>query len=123
MREFNKDEVTVLIPCLNEQNFLGKTINFYKNAGFRKILIIDDASTDNTYKIAKDATVDIIKNKRILGFDLTTLKGIYNISTKFALIVSIPEKKLMNIVLMNLLCLESQETTRCYLLDRNQSER
>jgi len=49
-------EVSVVIPCWNEAKTIGKTIEGYLKAdysGLKKIIVVDDCSTDNSYKIMK----------------------------------------------------------------------
>ncbi|MFA5222625.1 MAG: S-layer glycoprotein N-glycosyltransferase AglJ, partial [Methanoregula sp.] len=52
--KFNKDEVCILIPTLNEGLTIGNIIREFKAAGYNHILIIDGKSTDNTVKIARE---------------------------------------------------------------------
>jgi glycosyltransferase (TIGR04182 family) len=53
--KFNKDEVCVLIPTLNESPTIGTVIREFKAAGYNNILVIDGKSTDNTVKTAREA--------------------------------------------------------------------
>jgi glycosyltransferase involved in cell wall biosynthesis len=75
-----KKKTLIQIPCFNEEKTLPITINEIRNEVKLfdyQILIIDDGSTDNTLKIAKDLNVDyIIQNKRNIGLGRSFQKGI-----------------------------------------------
>jgi len=53
--KFNKDEVCILIPTLNESPTIGTIIRELKALGYNNILVIDGKSTDNTVKTAREA--------------------------------------------------------------------
>jgi dolichol-phosphate mannosyltransferase len=53
--KFNKDEVCILIPILNEAPTIGGVIREFKTLGYDHILVIDGKSTDNSVKIAREA--------------------------------------------------------------------
>lgn len=53
--KFNKDEVCVLIPTLNEGPTIGGVVKEFRAAGYTHILVMDGKSTDNTVKVARDA--------------------------------------------------------------------
>jgi dolichol-phosphate mannosyltransferase len=53
--KFNKDEVCILIPTLNEDVTIGHIVREFKGLGYNHILVIDGKSTDNTVKIAREA--------------------------------------------------------------------
>lgn len=52
--KFNKDEVCILIPTLNEGLTIGNVIKEFNALGYNHILVIDGKSTDNTVKIARE---------------------------------------------------------------------
>jgi glycosyltransferase involved in cell wall biosynthesis len=64
-----KDKLTIVIPCKNEENYIGDLLNSLKNQkdieGVR-IFIADAGSTDNTINIIKSFT-DILSIKLIKG--------------------------------------------------------
>jgi len=50
-------EVSIVIPCYNEQESIGKTIQNLIDNGYkflRKIVVVDDRSKDDSYKIMKE---------------------------------------------------------------------
>jgi len=53
--KFNKDEVCILIPTLNEDLTIGTIVREFKGLGYIHILVIDGKSTDNTVKVAREA--------------------------------------------------------------------
>jgi dolichol-phosphate mannosyltransferase len=48
-----RDQVTVVIPTLNEQEAIGPLLDEIKTAGYEKILVADGYSNDRTVEIAK----------------------------------------------------------------------
>ncbi len=53
--KFNKDEVCILIPTLNEGLTIGNIVREFTALGYTHILVIDGKSTDNTVKSAREA--------------------------------------------------------------------
>ncbi len=49
--------LSIVIPCYNEEEHIGGTIESLLNIGYKglkKIIVVDDCSTDNSYKIMKE---------------------------------------------------------------------
>jgi glycosyltransferase (TIGR04182 family) len=65
LMKFEKDEVCILIPTLNEDLTIGKIISEFRASGYNNILVIDGKSTDNTVKVASEggATVSTQSGK------------------------------------------------------------
>ena len=57
--KFNKDEVCILIPTLNEGVTIGNVVQEFKALGYNHILVIDGKSTDNTVKSAREAGANV----------------------------------------------------------------
>jgi dolichol-phosphate mannosyltransferase len=57
--KFNKDEVCILIPTLNEGPTIGGVVREFKSLGYNHILVIDGKSTDNTVKNAREAGANV----------------------------------------------------------------
>jgi dolichol-phosphate mannosyltransferase len=57
--KFNKDEVCILIPTLNEAPTIGNVVKEFKALGYNHILVIDGKSTDNTVKLAREAGANV----------------------------------------------------------------
>ena len=53
--KFNKDEVCILIPTLNEGMTIGNIVREFTALGYTHILVIDGKSTDTTVKSAREA--------------------------------------------------------------------
>ena len=63
----------ILIPSYNEKRSLLKILKKIKNF---KVQIVDDHSTDDTYKIVKNfKNVSIFRNKKNIGYEQSLLKG------------------------------------------------
>jgi len=82
------DEITLILPCYNEEGIIAGSIKFFKKEGFRNIFVVDDNSTDNTLEEAKKERVYAIKNIRNEGYNITLQKGLYEVRTKYAFICS-----------------------------------
>jgi dolichol-phosphate mannosyltransferase len=57
--KFNKDEVCVLIPTLNEAPTIGTIVREFRDLGYNHILVIDAKSSDNTVKNAREAGANV----------------------------------------------------------------
>jgi dolichol-phosphate mannosyltransferase len=57
--KFNKDEVCILIPTLNEGPTIASIVREFKTLGYNHILVVDGKSTDNTIKIAREAGANV----------------------------------------------------------------
>jgi dolichol-phosphate mannosyltransferase len=57
--KFEKDEVCILIPTLNEDLTIGKIVGEFRELGYNNILVIDGKSIDNTVKVAKEAGANV----------------------------------------------------------------
>tara|TARA_B100000029_G_C17574804_1_gene957799 strand:- start:699 stop:1355 length:657 start_codon:yes stop_codon:yes gene_type:complete len=77
-----KHKIAIIIPAYNESATIEKVIKSIIKFG--KVIVIDDASTDDTGKIAKKSGAIVIKNKRNMEYDFSLGKGISNaINKKF----------------------------------------
>jgi dolichol-phosphate mannosyltransferase len=59
--EIEKDQVTVLIPTLNEAPTIGDLIRRFYDLGYSDILVIDGKSTDETREIAAAAGASVVE--------------------------------------------------------------
>jgi cellulose synthase/poly-beta-1,6-N-acetylglucosamine synthase-like glycosyltransferase len=92
LKESNGDDlsVTAIIPAFNEEKNIERTIKsvFSQTKRARKIIIIDDKSTDGTLKVLnKFHSLTIIKNNRRLGKAASINQVLSLIETDLALIV------------------------------------
>lgn len=49
------NKIFIVIPAFNESKVISSVIEEIKKTGYKDIIIVDDGSSDNTYKIAKDS--------------------------------------------------------------------
>ncbi len=72
---FHKKKITLIIPAYNEEKSIKEVIDDYKSyKSFNEIIIIDNNSKDNTYKIAKDTNVKVIKETK-QGYGNALMRG------------------------------------------------
>jgi glycosyltransferase involved in cell wall biosynthesis len=60
IEQIAKDQVTVVIPALNEAGAIGKVIEEVKAENYRNILVVDGYSTDQTAEIASNNGVRVL---------------------------------------------------------------
>ncbi len=80
--------LSILMPIYNGERFLKEAIDSLLNQTFRdfEIVIVNDASTDNSLKLVKsykDKRIRLINHKRNLGFIGALNSGLENIKTKY----------------------------------------
>ena len=75
-------DISIVIPNYNGEKLLEKNlpkvleaVSSYKK-GKVEIIIVDDASTDNSLDLVKDKNVVILKNEKNLGFSSTVNIGV-----------------------------------------------
>jgi dolichol-phosphate mannosyltransferase len=56
----NKDDVTILIPTLNEEEAIGRVIKEVREAGYNNILVVDGYSSDKTVEIARSMGAKVV---------------------------------------------------------------
>ncbi|NLI62455.1 MAG: S-layer glycoprotein N-glycosyltransferase AglJ [Methanosarcinaceae archaeon] len=57
---YNKDDVCILLPVLNEESSIGQVVEEFVEMGFTDILVYDGNSTDKTREIAENAGAKVI---------------------------------------------------------------
>lgn len=70
-----KDKVCIVIPAFNEAQIISEVIDQIEQEGYKKIIVIDDGSTDKTYYVAKDAGVMVAKHLINRGKGAATQTG------------------------------------------------
>jgi dolichol-phosphate mannosyltransferase len=58
--KYHKDDVTVLIPTLNEEEAIEKVIREVRECGFKNILVVDGYSEDRTVEIARSLGAKVV---------------------------------------------------------------
>lgn len=117
------DDITVIIPTLNEAENIGQLLKFIKDS-FRgiKILVCDDGSIDNTREIVSNMNNDndnicLIdrSDKKVHGLAASVLEGISNVNTDYFIVMDgdfqHPPEKIREIV--NSLRLENDLVIAC----------
>ena len=75
----NKPDVTIIIPAYNEEEGIGNVITQLKKVSENyEILVVDDSSTDNTYKLASDTGVKVLRHPYNKGYGAALKTGIRN---------------------------------------------
>ena len=69
-----KLRLIAVIPCFNEQQFIGDIVTRAKRY-VDKVIVIDDGSTDNTSEAARTAGAEVIKHKARQGAGAATKSG------------------------------------------------
>ena len=65
MNSPSKDQVTVVLPTLNEEAAIGRIIDDLRREGYRNILVVDGYSTDNTVNIARERGVKVVYQRGV----------------------------------------------------------
>jgi glycosyltransferase involved in cell wall biosynthesis len=68
--------ITVIIPAHNEEKTIGKVVSRVKKVCSCEVIVVDDASNDDTIKIAKEKEAIIIKNPTRMGPSAAVQRGI-----------------------------------------------
>ncbi|UII33304.1 glycosyltransferase family 2 protein [Fulvivirga ulvae] len=70
-----KPVIRVIIPAFNEQNGVGNVINEIPQDLVEEVIVVNNASTDETEKVAKNAGATVLKEPT-KGYGRACLKGI-----------------------------------------------
>ena len=84
----NKPDITIIIPAYNEEEGIPDVITQLKELSENEnyeILVVDDGSTDNTYKLATDTGVKVIRHPYNKGYGAALKTGIRNAKTDVVL--------------------------------------
>jgi len=57
-----KEKICIVIPAYNEGKRIASVLEELKKEGYRKIVVVDDGSSDNTFDIAKKSNVSVLKH-------------------------------------------------------------
>ena len=75
----NRLDITIIIPAYNEEEGIADVITQLKGlAGNYEIIVVDDGSTDNTYKLATETGVKVIRHPYNKGYGAALKTGIRN---------------------------------------------
>jgi dolichol-phosphate mannosyltransferase len=82
----SKDDVTVVLPALNEEEAVAEIINELRKNGYNNILVVDGYSTDNTAKIAAENGARVIF-QHSKGKSGAIETAVENVDTPFMLVM------------------------------------
>lgn len=71
----NTPKVTVIIPAFNEEKSIGKVVNAISREVVSHVIVVSNASTDNTKQVAADAGAIVLEENR-MGYGWACLLGI-----------------------------------------------
>jgi len=71
----NTKDTVIIIPALNEDQSIGLVLRDIPRDRIQKIIVVDNASTDNTAKIARENGALVVKEGQ-KGYGMACLKGI-----------------------------------------------
>lgn len=63
----DRHKAAIIIPAFNEENTIPEVIKKIKELGF--VIVVDDNSSDNTFRFAKEAGALVIRHNQNLGYD------------------------------------------------------
>ena len=82
----SKLDIAIIIPAHNEEEGIAEVINGIKQLNERyEILVVDDGSTDNTYKLAAETGVKVIRHPYNKGYGAALKTGIRNVTADVVL--------------------------------------
>ena len=83
-----KPDVTIIIPAYNEEEGITNVITQLKVLSENhEILVVDDGSTDNTYKLASESGVKVIRHPYNKGYGAALKTGIRNAEADVVLFI------------------------------------
>jgi glycosyltransferase involved in cell wall biosynthesis len=68
--------VWIVVPAYNEERVIGRVLDELKREGWKRIIVVDDGSTDATSKIAKRKGARILRHEKNLGLGAALRTGI-----------------------------------------------
>ena len=79
-------KISVIIPAYNEEKAIGLVINDIPKNIVDKIIVVDNGSSDNTIRMAKEAGAVVVKEP-IMGYGKACLRGISSLPKDTGIIV------------------------------------
>lgn len=77
--------VTAIIAASNEEDTIGPIIKSALNAGASQVVVVENGSTDNTAKIAKEAGAQVVSFSYRIGHDVGRAVGAINFPSSYYL--------------------------------------
>jgi glycosyltransferase involved in cell wall biosynthesis len=80
--------ISIIIPAFNESKTIVEVVNKIKTISeISEIIVIDDASTDNTYELIKGLNIIALKNPYNKGNGASVKNGILNANSDYCLVI------------------------------------
>ena len=73
MHKMGRFKLAIIIPAFNEENTIFEVVKSVKNYGIA--IVVNDASSDNTEKIAESAGAVLVNHKENKGYDSALISG------------------------------------------------
>jgi len=70
------EKIYIVIPAFNEEKIIAEVIGEIKKSGYAKIIVVDDGSGDDTFRIAEEAGVIALRHKLNRGKGAAVKTGI-----------------------------------------------
>lgn len=81
-------KLSVVIACYNGAHEVGETIeHLIKKIPAKQIIVVSDASTDNTVKVAKSYGVKVVENKTNMNKAFSVSIGVHHVKTPYVLVL------------------------------------
>ena len=71
--------ISVIIPAYNEENSIGRVLNDLPQDKLKEIIVVNNASTDNTAEVARINGAKVVEERR-RGYGAACLRGISEVS-------------------------------------------
>ena len=71
--------ISVIIPAYNEENSIGRVLNDLPKEKLKEIIVVNNASTDNTAEVARLNGAKVVEERR-RGYGAACLRGISEVS-------------------------------------------
>jgi dolichol-phosphate mannosyltransferase len=82
-----KDQITIIIPTLNEENAIGQVLDELKCLGYEKIIVVDGHSSDRTVEIVKEKELNTVQQEGGSGKAGGIKTGLRLVKTPYVLIM------------------------------------
>lgn len=85
--DYDYEDVTILVPTLNEEATVGSVVSGFSSLGCDNILVIDGQSTDNTQEVARNSGAEVIVQQSNGGKGAAVREAIEHIDTEYMVMV------------------------------------
>lgn len=100
--EFQPSRVTIVIPAYRSAGVIGPCLAAARAAGAGRVVVVDNASPDDTAEVARAAGASVLRQAANAGFGAACNRGLAAVETEFALLLN-PDAELAPDALAHLL--------------------